>query len=151
MGLPVLAQGRECGECDACCVHLDVDDEAIAHKRGVACPRLGGDHRCTQYEVRPQTCRDFRCLWLEGFGAVTDRPDVLGCIFHVAASEDGSGLLYIAANETRPGALDAGQPAHGAIKAMGWSTPVVATRVDGSRSAIAPLHLGAGDKQSVPR
>jgi Fe-S-cluster containining protein len=40
--------------------HLEVDPEEGGQRTKVApCPFLGGDDRCTIYEVRPQACRDF--------------------------------------------------------------------------------------------
>ncbi|MEO0514125.1 MAG: hypothetical protein AAF086_02370 [Planctomycetota bacterium] len=36
---------------------------------------------CDSYATRPQSCRDFRCLWLDGHLEESDRPDKLGVIF----------------------------------------------------------------------
>ena len=50
-----------------------------------------GDHPgggCGIYEERPQSCRDFKCSWLQDDGAFfrdSDRPDKLGTVFWVKA------------------------------------------------------------------
>jgi len=36
---------------------------------------------CGAYAERPPSCRDFRCLWLDGHLTEDDRPDKLGVIF----------------------------------------------------------------------
>lgn len=40
--------------------YLEIDPEEGDYRtRGTPCPFLGGDNRCTIYEVRPAACRDF--------------------------------------------------------------------------------------------
>jgi hypothetical protein len=75
------------------------------------CPCDNGS--CSIYEQRPQSCRDYNCLWLRGdlfrvkkkknkqTSIEPLRPDKLGVIFD-NASEDGS----IVAREVNEGALE---------------------------------------------
>lgn len=70
---------RPCGSCTACCDHLAVPElnKKFAEKCGHSC---GG---CAIYEQRPQTCRQYRCLWTMGFGKPSDRPDRIGALTDV--------------------------------------------------------------------
>ncbi len=47
-----------CTQCGACCVAPDI--AALDKPLGLACPHLGPDALCTQYEHRPQVCRDYQ-------------------------------------------------------------------------------------------
>lgn len=137
--LPVLPTGRECGPCSACCTHLDVDDEEIKHEAHVDCPRLV-DNRCSDYEARPATCRNYRCLWLEGFGDdVLDRPDQLGVLMHITPEEMTKNVISVV--EIREGALDEGTRARATVKEMGFQVPVVTVRLNGKRDAYFPARL----------
>jgi Fe-S-cluster containining protein len=48
--------------------YLETDPEEGGHRTKAApCPFLGGDDRCTIYEVRPRACREFPHTDKEGF------------------------------------------------------------------------------------
>lgn len=78
---------RTCGQCVACCTYLRV---AEIQKEGLTrCPHLlpGGDlftgpgeHNCTIPLDRPETCKGYRCTWLDGHGHENDRPDRSGVL-----------------------------------------------------------------------
>lgn len=144
MALPIvdgsLVKGRSCGECNACCVHLEIDQPAtIAHAPHIPCSRLCKDG-CSEYQSRPMTCVAYRCMWLEGFGGDEHRPDKVGVIFHVNSQMTmGVMLDYVAANEAVSGALEIGQPARKIAEEMGFQIPVILTMYDGSRQQIVPL------------
>lgn len=71
---------RSCGPCTACCTALAVRE--LDKPRYCACPRLGASG-CAEYANRPDSCRDYQCLWLQGFLGEEDRPDRLGVIVTV--------------------------------------------------------------------
>lgn len=77
---------RSCGACTACCHSLVIEEldkpafSACAHQ----CVSGGG---CDAYADRPASCRDFRCLWLDGHLDENDRPDKLGAIFTTTHDE----------------------------------------------------------------
>jgi Fe-S-cluster containining protein len=48
----------DCTLCGACCVAPDI--AALDKPLGVRCVHLGPDERCTRYETRPKTCRDYQ-------------------------------------------------------------------------------------------
>ncbi|XAL98153.1 hypothetical protein OT109_11150 [Phycisphaeraceae bacterium D3-23] len=74
---------RECGSCTACCTVLAIEPLSkpafsdCAH----ACGDLSSGGGCAIYADRPDCCRDFACLWLQGHMAHDDRPDKLGVVF----------------------------------------------------------------------
>lgn len=149
MSLPIvddgLVKGRSCGECNACCVHLDIDQpETIAHAAHVPCAKLcsGG---CSIYKSRPMTCVVYRCLWLEGFGGDEHRPDRFGAIFHVNNQETmGVDIAYVLASETRPDVFADGSPGREIVKEMGFQEVVVIATFDGKRESIIPLRPKVG-------
>ena len=74
------AAGRECGTCTACCTVLAIAE--LQKPARWACSHVACD-RCGIYERRPQSCRDFNCVWLRGAiaGDESLRPDKLGLLF----------------------------------------------------------------------
>ena len=87
----IAAEMRECGECTACCVILNVTQ--FAAPSGVPCRHLNGG--CGIYNIRPQTpCRGFTCGWLEGHFDEEDRPDKSGAIVWGAKS-DGKNMVVV--------------------------------------------------------
>lgn len=91
-----------CGECHACCIHLDIDDpKKPAHQW---CPHLSR-HGCDVYATRSRTCSSFFCVWLaEANAPARMRPDRSGVLMHLTTNEIGGlGLEVI---ECRPGAID---------------------------------------------
>jgi hypothetical protein len=51
---------------------------------------------------RPKVCNEYRCSWLDGVGAVDDRPDVIGAMFSV--NETPRGVIGFAV-ESKPDAI----------------------------------------------
>lgn len=62
-GMARLLPGRECGECNVCCVVLTIDDAELRKPQGYRCRNTLPDKSCAIYERRPNTCRDFNCGW----------------------------------------------------------------------------------------
>ena len=48
----------ECQICGACCIAYSIS--TLNKPSGTACIHLGGNGACTNYEKRPQVCRDFK-------------------------------------------------------------------------------------------
>lgn len=76
---------RTCGECTACCIALAVQE--LDKPRYQSCSHLC-DKGCATYDDRPGSCRDYQCLWFQGFLGEEDRPDKLGVIFTVTGDPD---------------------------------------------------------------
>jgi hypothetical protein len=79
--------GRECGDCAACCVYLKIP---ILNKPALTpCQHLAyeidgytskGCEACGLYEDRPLVCNLYSCLYLLGYGTDEDRPDRSGIL-----------------------------------------------------------------------
>jgi len=82
MSAAVLADpSRTCGTCNACCVHLGIDE--LQKPRGTPCKHLcraGTTKQCGIYEQRPATCAAFACMWRMGFGPSQLKPSLSGLL-----------------------------------------------------------------------
>jgi len=65
--------GRVCGPCRQCCVNPHRPGKPL----GQPCPALRAEG-CAIYEGRPQDCRAYQCLWLQGGLPAAYRPDLIG-------------------------------------------------------------------------
>jgi Fe-S-cluster containining protein len=54
---------RGCGDCNACCQHLWIDDPELQKPLGVLCTNWKSGCGCTIYDSRPPACRAFLCGW----------------------------------------------------------------------------------------
>ncbi len=66
---------RMCGGCKACCTTnaiVELNKPVRTHCR-YEC-----DTGCRRYKTRPQSCRDFNCMWILGLGDESGRPDKIG-------------------------------------------------------------------------
>lgn len=95
---PSITEGRECGSCYACCVHLGIDE--LKKWSGQTCKHLHGGKdptkRCTIYSNRPEACSRYECLWKSGGGPDDLRPNESGMIITGYASETpGRGSVTI--------------------------------------------------------
>ncbi len=108
------APKRECGTCTLCCKALPV--EGIVKEAGQWCPHCVPGAGCGIYERRPQSCRDFDCLWLRGHFAEGDRPDRLDAVFwsardNVRTYPDGRKIPFVIVSERHDGAALANERA----------------------------------------
>ena len=56
-----VVAGRECGTCTLCCKVAAVEE--FDKPNGVWCSHCVSGKRCTTYDTRPSSCRDFYCQW----------------------------------------------------------------------------------------
>jgi hypothetical protein len=78
---PPLVPDRRCGECTMCCKVFPIPETGKADYEN--CPHLVPGVGCGIYETRPQTCRDFFCMWR--FDASLDeawKPSNAGFVLH---------------------------------------------------------------------
>ena len=74
--------GRSCGECNMCCLALDIEE--IKKPAGPLCDKWCAPGGCSIYPTRPQVCRDFECQWLmERDVPVTLKPSRTGTILMI--------------------------------------------------------------------
>lgn len=64
---------RECGGCTACCKTHPI--ESIRKAQNAWCPDCLKGRGCGIYAARPSACAEFKCQWLMGYGADSERPD----------------------------------------------------------------------------
>lgn len=95
---------RSCGPCTACCTVIGVREGLGAPKPpGVPCTHLAACGGCSIYKSRPEECRTYACLWLQGMGSIEDRPDLLGVVYdHQPHPDNPQGLVIVRVH--RPGA-----------------------------------------------
>jgi hypothetical protein len=76
----------ECGGCTLCCKLLELHE--IPSDRGVWCSECDPKKGCKIYTVRPDECKQFRCMWLqmENVG-IELRPDKSHVIFSKMSDE----------------------------------------------------------------
>lgn len=91
---------RNCGDCQACCVALQVD--SIEKGDWKRCEHQG-PIGCRIYSHRPDDCAGYACLWLQGLGDRSWRPDRLGVVFSIVDSDQLGHHLMV--HELREGAL----------------------------------------------
>ena len=82
---------RHCGECSLCCKIPRVSE--LGKAPNILCKHVA--RGCSIYWRRPGSCRDFRCLWLDGALAESARPDKVG--FYVVL-EDKVAKVYVDAD-----------------------------------------------------
>jgi hypothetical protein len=72
---------RECGECNLCCKWLthEVYGQVITPNNPCRFVR----ECCTIYEDRPETCKNYQCLWLQGVLPEWMYPHLIGVIVSV--------------------------------------------------------------------
>jgi len=81
---------RTCGDCIVCCVYPSINTDNLVKRGCEHCPnlnlsdpvrvnvmQLSSDEpvKCRIYADRPDVCRGYTCLWLQGHGEDKDRPD----------------------------------------------------------------------------
>jgi hypothetical protein len=97
---------RSCGGCNACCSELEIT--ALEKPAGVLCSSWRTGSGCSVYATRPDACRSFRCLWLDGMFDKRTRPDKSGLLcgfkatttpFASVTFPSGGGELRAAARE----------------------------------------------------
>ncbi len=80
-----MAKKRICGACTACCKTHGVSE--IQKLPGYLCAHCTIGTGCNIYKSRPQSCKDFQCDWLKGFGGKEQRPDKTGVVLDFVIGE----------------------------------------------------------------
>src|SRR6516165_5983950 len=107
--LRMVVNFRGCGDCQACCTVVGVQELAKPHWTRCSHQCASG---CAIYEQRPRTCQGYSCLWAAGLldGDEEYRPDRLGIILDLRTAGSDSvrpgDQVMIQVWEVWPGALD---------------------------------------------
>lgn len=133
-----LVEGRECGECIACCVEIAIDDPDLSKPAGIPCVHCG-PRGCAIYETRPRSCRAWFCAWRR----LADLPERL--------RPDRSGLM--ACLTERPGDANPLLRLYIVVK---WTGGRPVTRSPEADELLArlrriglPVWVGTGDRISL--
>lgn len=129
---------RVCGDCTACCwvwgiKELDKQPRKFCSHQGQG---------CGIYPTRPQSCIDFKCLWLDG-NIIEDelRPDRLGAMFSLRAFKGLANEQEIVwVHEIIDGALQRGI-VQGAARYFAQHYPVMLMHLSGRREMMGPAPL----------
>ena len=110
--LNTIVSFRSCGDCQACCTVVGVQELSKPHWTRCQHQCATG---CAIYEERPRSCRGYSCLWAAGLldGDERRRPDRLGIIFDLRTAENTASdsvrpgdSVVLQVWEVWPGALD---------------------------------------------
>lgn len=96
----VVTEGRQCGNCTACCIYLGIEELnkptncKCVHLRGPS----HGSKRCSIYWRRPVACKEYECFWRSGFGPDHLRPQDCGVLITGYPSDNGSDKVNFTCN-----------------------------------------------------
>lgn len=77
---------RQCEGCQACCEAKKIP--ALNLSAWQSCPHQSSTG-CANYSQRPDGCRYYTCVWVDGWGTEKQRPDRIQMIFELAAGPFG--------------------------------------------------------------
>ena len=125
---------RKCGICSECCNVLAVDE--LQKKTFSTCSHSCA-FGCNIYSQRPGSCRDYRCLWLDGHLTDEDHPDKLGVIFTTTYHPEWGTVIMIVECKSR--AISQPQVKK-AIDQISDHMPLVLMRKDQTVLLLPPTH-----------
>lgn len=102
---------RVCGDCTACCTVKGVRE--LGKPSQTPCQHLC-QAGCAIYARRPTSCRDYACLWRQGFidGDTRLRPDQLGVVIDYEPFVRIPGTVRLIVWEVIPGAAETDEVRH---------------------------------------
>lgn len=87
---PTAAAARACGTCTMCCKVYLIED--LAKPAGKWCAHCAIGSGCRIYDTRPQQCRAFDCVWVQGEDLPASwKPELCKIVFSVWPS---TGFVY---------------------------------------------------------
>lgn len=92
---------RECGSCVACCIETEFDTPEFSKEYMKPCQHLC-DTGCGIYNKRFPVCKQYECLWLQGYGTERERPNVTGIISNITNVNGG---IWVSVRELGKDAL----------------------------------------------
>ncbi len=136
--LNTIVNFRACGDCQACCTVVGVEE---LHKPNWTRCAQQCETGCAIYPDRPRTCRGYSCLWAAGLleGEDERRPDRLGILLDLRSESNSDSVrpgdrVLIQAWEVWPGAMD--QPEGAALLNQIAERCLVLVRRYGSEMAV---------------
>lgn len=80
---------RLCGTCTACCVETEFNTPEFSKEYMKPCQYLC-ETGCGIYEKRFPVCKEYNCLWLQGYGTEIERPNITGIISNITTINGGT-------------------------------------------------------------
>ncbi len=128
-----MASGRMCSSCQACCSVLPIPQ--INKPAGQRCKdQCAKGCRLHDTPEKPEICRQFECLWLQGWFGKKDRPDKLGLLvtpWKVDLAVHPSGIIP-QVMECWPGALGSEKASEFIVDLIRQGWPVAIWQSHGS-------------------
>ena len=134
------AAGRECGACSLCCTLLRV--EPLEKPAGRDCLHQCGEAGCAIYSERPEICRRYACLWLQGGLEDDERPDRTGGVVDLETTGVG---VRLGIREAREGAFDASPRLQAIAERYRSEMPVRITDADDVMDPDRPFRVLLAD------
>lgn len=130
-------QAAGCGGCTLCCKVMVIPDLTPEPKPANEwCRHCDIGRGCSIYADRPQTCRDYACVWLASQGTAQEMPPDLRpdrCRVVINGLTDRPGLALM---------VDPGRP-------DAWKAPRVAGLVDKVRRGGLPVIVVVGERRTL--
>ena len=92
---------RTCDDCNECCFVLGVRE--LEKVPFCECKRDAKHYKglrhigCGRYEDRPDSCKAFSCMWLEGLGAPEWKPSKIGVVFEAVVTSRIGKFIQVSA------------------------------------------------------
>lgn len=105
-----MSTSRSCGTCTLCCKVFGVDP--LNKPRNTWCEHCDIGKGCRIYEDRPDECRSFECLWLQGPDIIPEEMApvhtkvILTSHPELPLNVGGKQVLLIQFHEAQPGAAE---------------------------------------------
>jgi hypothetical protein len=131
---------RSCGTCSLCCTVLRVDE--LAKPAGRDCVHQRGQSGCAIHATRPEICRSYRCLWLQGGLEDDERPDATGGVVDLETTGIG---LRLTIREARVGSFDSSPALQAIAERFRSSMPVRITDTGDVRDPDRPFRVLLAD------
>ena len=133
-GMPAPPSVKQCGTCTSCCTLLEVTEVGTSVNEW--CKHCEAGKGCTIYDSRPQMCRSFSCVWLQGHLDDEWYPEKSGMVVHF--SQDAVNV------QVDPAYPDRWREEPYFSKLSEWSLRGI--RVNGDRSFATLVAVGSSDK-----
>jgi Fe-S-cluster containining protein len=112
---------RSCGDCTSCCTWLIGDSYGWEFGAGKSCKFLECNG-CGVHKVRPKSCENYFCAWVQELIDEEYRPDKCGFLVSVENGENGQ---YLKVVETQKGKINKNITEYFNHWSIKMNTPVV--------------------------
>lgn len=83
--------GNQCGTCTLCCKVLIIQDLTPEKPKDQWCRHAKKSSGCGVYDMRPESCREYQCVWLKLGLPAHQRPDKIHGV--ISSTSDGENIV----------------------------------------------------------